>query len=57
MALKIDLPKCDGCGDCVESCPTESLKVENEKITVNNDECSDCGACVDVCEKGALALD
>jgi ferredoxin len=57
MAVKADLTKCDGCGDCVDSCPTEALKVENEKIQINNDECSDCGACVDVCEKGSLALE
>jgi ferredoxin len=57
MAVKADLTKCDGCGDCVDSCPTEALKVENQKIVVNDDECSDCGACVDACEKGVLVLD
>ena len=56
MALKADLEKCDGCGDCVETCPTEALKVEEKKVVVNNDECSDCGACVDACEKGVLEL-
>lgn len=57
MSVKADLSKCNGCGDCVDACPTEALKVENEKIVVNGDECSDCGACVDTCEKGVLALD
>lgn len=57
MAVKADLAKCNGCGDCVDACPTEALKVENEKIKVNEDECSDCGACVDTCEKGSLSLD
>jgi ferredoxin len=57
MAVKVDVPKCTGCGDCVESCPSEALKVENEKITVKEDDCSECGACVDTCQQGALSLD
>jgi electron transfer flavoprotein alpha subunit len=57
MAVKADITKCNGCGDCVDGCPMEALKVENEKITVNDKECSDCGACVDTCEKGVLSLD
>jgi NAD-dependent dihydropyrimidine dehydrogenase PreA subunit len=57
MAVKADTAKCDGCGDCVEACPSDALKVVDKKITVNEDECSDCGACVDTCEKGVLSLD
>jgi len=57
MAVKVDEPKCTGCGDCVDVCPSEALKVENEKVKVSPDDCSDCGACVDTCEKGALSLD
>lgn len=57
MAVKVEEPKCTGCGDCVDVCPSEALKVENEKVRVSADDCSDCGACVDTCEKAALSLD
>lgn len=57
MTVKVDEAKCTGCGDCVEVCPSEALKVEDGKVRVNNDECSDCAACVDTCPEGSLALD
>lgn len=57
MAVKADLEKCNGCATCVESCPSEALKVEEEKIKVNAETCSDCGVCVDECPLEALALE
>jgi electron transfer flavoprotein alpha subunit len=57
MAVKINVPKCTGCGECVESCPSEALKVVGDKIAVTEDDCSECGACVDTCAQGALSLD
>ncbi len=57
MPAKVDPEKCTGCGDCVEECPTDAIKMENEKAVVNEDECIDCGACVDVCPSEAITLD
>ncbi len=57
MAVKVDLDKCTGCGTCVESCPSEALTVENEKVVVDEDACVDCGVCVDECPEEALAMD
>ena len=54
MTVKIDQEKCTGCGDCVEECPTEALKVEDEKCQVNDDECTDCAVCIDICPEGAI---
>ncbi|MGB2986375.1 MAG: 4Fe-4S dicluster domain-containing protein [Phycisphaerae bacterium] len=55
MAAVVDVEKCTGCGDCVECCPTESIKLENEKAVVN-DDCIDCGACVDECPNEAISV-
>ena len=57
MAVKVDLDKCTGCGTCVESCPSEALTVENEKVVVDQDACVDCGVCVDECPEEALTMD
>jgi ferredoxin len=57
MSVKVTIEKCNGCGDCVESCPSEALKLQDGKVQVNNDECSDCAACIDVCPETALALE
>ncbi len=57
MPAKVDPEKCTGCGDCVEECPTDAIKLENEKAVVIEDECVDCGACVDVCPSEAITLD
>ncbi len=57
MAVKVNVEKCTGCGDCTDACPSEALKVDNGKVSVNGDDCSDCAACVDVCPESSLSLD
>jgi len=57
MAVTIDKGKCTGCGTCVDTCPVEALKLENDKAVVDADTCIDCGTCVDDCPEGAITLD
>jgi len=57
MAVEVDVEKCNGCGTCVEACPTEALSLNGEKITVDEGECVDCGVCVDECPEKALSLE
>jgi NAD-dependent dihydropyrimidine dehydrogenase PreA subunit len=44
---------CIACGMCVESCPQEAIKVNEEKkggyagYYIDKDLCVDCGACLD----------
>lgn len=54
MAMKVDVSKCDGCGQCAEVCPTEGVKVEGGKAIVN-EQCVGCEACLSVCPNGALS--
>lgn len=55
MAVIIDKVKCNGCGACIDICPVNAIKIENEKAIVS-DECVDCGACVDQCSKEAIRV-
>ncbi|HEY47047.1 MAG TPA: 4Fe-4S binding protein [Anaerolineae bacterium] len=52
--ISIDRQACDGCGLCVESCPTGALQLMGELIQVDNSLCEECYACVDVCPHEAL---
>ncbi len=57
MPAKIDHEKCDGCGTCVEVCPSEAIKIENEKAVVDEEECVECETCVDECPNNAISME
>ena len=55
----MDLKKCDGCGKCVEMCPTKTLEIKDDKASVSKDhllDCHLCNACVDACPKEAVKV-
>jgi len=57
MPAKIDVEKCTGCESCIEACPSEAIKMENEKAVIDMDNCVDCGVCVDECPVEAIAME
>jgi len=57
MPAVVDLEKCEGCGDCVEACPTEAIEIVDDKAKIKEDECADCAVCVDECPKEAISVD
>ena len=57
MPAKIDADKCTGCESCIDSCPSEAIKMENGKAVIDNDACVDCGVCVDECPVEAIEMD
>ena len=57
MAAKVDNEKCVGCGPCVEACPVEAIKIEDNLAVVDDGACIDCGVCVDACPSEALSVD
>jgi ferredoxin len=57
MPAKVDAQKCNGCETCVESCPSEAIKMENEKAIIIVEDCVDCGVCVDECPAEAISME
>ena len=53
----IDQDACIGCGTCVERCPTDAIKLnENQKAERDENSCFGCGVCVRFCPEEAISL-
>lgn len=57
MPAKVDKEKCTGCEGCVDECPSEAIKMVDDKAEVDADTCVDCGACVDACRVEAISME
>lgn len=47
--------KCNGCGYCAESCPTQAISMDNPKIT-DGRKCISCMRCVTQCSQNARSV-
>ncbi len=57
MAPKINYGKCTGCNQCVEICPLDIIKCnENGPETAYPDECWHCGNCRISCPNDAISI-
>ena len=57
MPAKVDVEACTGCESCVDSCPSEAIRMENEKAVIDEEKCVDCGVCVDECPAEAISME
>ena len=57
MATIVDQEKCEGCGDCVEACPSEAIEIVEGKAQIKEEDCADCGSCVDECPTEAISIE
>ena len=57
MPAKVDEEKCTGCETCVAECPSEAIKMADEKAVVDQETCIDCGVCVDACPEEAINME
>ncbi|HBV96236.1 MAG: ferredoxin [Peptococcaceae bacterium BICA1-7] len=55
--VQVDRDKCEGCGECADTCPASVLEMVDGKAEVTNpDECLGCESCVSVCPSGAVTV-
>ena len=53
-ALKVKPENCTGCTACVKVCPTEAIRIRNNKIELDELRCIDCGRCIEACSFNAI---
>jgi formate hydrogenlyase subunit 6/NADH:ubiquinone oxidoreductase subunit I len=51
---KVNPENCTGCGNCVDSCPMEAIKLVNDIATIDITKCGNCRVCVDDCPNEAI---
>jgi len=47
---------CTGCGQCVDICPVQAVKMEDDHPVVEMDWCIGCGVCATVCPTEAVQI-
>ncbi len=52
-SVRLDADKCRGCTNCLKRCPTEAIRIRNNRATIIPENCIDCGECVRVCSHHA----
>jgi ferredoxin len=52
---KVTAEKCEGCGNCVDVCPSGAITLVDKVAIINYDECAECGACESECPSQSIA--
>jgi len=45
---------CDGCGICIQTCPSNAITIQEGKATIDLFMCTGCSACIPVCPKESI---
>ena len=54
--VALDAGTCSGCGDCIDRCQMEALRLENGTVSALLERCIGCGNCVSACSVGSLSM-
>ncbi len=55
--VTVDKTKCDGKGECVDTCPVGVFELKDGKAEPTNmDDCVGCESCVEVCPQKAITV-
>ncbi|MEM1620228.1 MAG: 4Fe-4S binding protein [Fervidicoccaceae archaeon] len=54
--IKINKNKCILCGRCIETCPYNALRKDDNSIYYSFELCDNCGLCVSICPVDAIEL-
>ena len=48
-SVRLDKEKCKGCTTCLKRCPTEAIRIRQNRASIIHERCIDCGECIKVC--------
>ena len=51
-----DEDACSGCGACVDICPVEAVRMEDDLPVVDEEWCIGCGVCTTTCPTDAIKM-
>lgn len=53
MRIVVNIERCTGCGQCIDSCPFTAIVMQEGKAFIN-EYCQFCRACMSICPEGAI---
>jgi electron transfer flavoprotein alpha subunit len=53
MRIAVNIERCTGCGQCIDSCPFTAIVMQEGKAFIN-EYCQFCRACMSICPEGAI---
>lgn len=56
IRIQINTELCDGCGQCVNVCPSETISLKDKKARITGNESLTCGHCIAACPNQAIDL-
>jgi NAD-dependent dihydropyrimidine dehydrogenase PreA subunit len=58
-SINVNAETCEGCGDCVGTCPVDMFEVKENKAVVigNQEDCVGCESCVSVCPSSSVTVE